>query len=265
MHIPESFLFGNRSAQSNFKKKIWHIYRIPLLVFFKGFVRDIHIINKKQLESLRSIRFSGNIHLISDAVYRKAEKIIFNDHEFMILFSGVQSVDIKGIDLLVNIIKITLQKETGVKFCITGGFGNGTALIDEMVSEHPYNIANKGFVSERELVQLSNEASLFITTSKIESFSLGIVGAQSYGLPCIAFNIPGPSDIIIKPLQGVLIDPFDTTKFAEAILRYYAMWKTNFEQFKLLRYTIQKNIYETLGSEIIFPKILNMLNNLRSY
>lgn len=260
MHIPESFLFGNRSAKSNFKKKIWHIYKIPLLVFFKGFVQDIHIINRKQIESLRSVKFHGNIHLIPDAVYRKEEELIFNNYEFIVLFIGTQSVDIKGIDLLVNIIKTTLLKENEVKFCIAGGFGNGTVLINQLVSEHPNNIVNKGFVSEKDLSQLHTEASLFINTSKIESFSLGIVGAQSYGLPCIAFNIPGPADIIVKPLQGILIEPFDTAKFSDTILSYYAAWKTNKEQFRLLRNNIQRNIYDTLGPEIIFPMMLRMLS-----
>jgi len=260
MHIPQSFLFGNQAAQSNFRKRIWHIYRIPLLVFFKGFVRDIHIINRNQLESLRSTGFGGNIHLIPNFVYRKAEKVTFNDREFIVLFTGIQSIDIKGIDLLVDIIRLTLQKQTEVKFCIAGGFGNGTALINELASRYLDNIVNKGFISEEELTQLHTVASLFIITSRIESFSLGLAGAQSYGLPCIAFNIPGPSDIITKPFQGMLIDPFDTAKFSEAILKYYEIWKNNKDQFKLLRNNIQKNIYDTLGLERIFPQLLNLLS-----
>jgi glycosyltransferase involved in cell wall biosynthesis len=261
MHIPESFLFGNLSAQSNFKKKIWHIYRFPLLVFFKSFVQNIHIINRKQLESLRSIGFSGNVHLIPNAVYRNAEKVVFNDGEFIVLFTGAQSVEIKGIDLLVDIIETTLKKEKGVNFCITGSSGNGTRLINELAAKYRNNVVNKGFVSEKELTELHKMASLFIITSRIESFSLGIVGAQGYGLPCIAFNIPGPSDIITKPLQGMLIDTFDCSNFSEAILKYYLIWKTNKEQFRLLKNNIQKNIYETLGSETIFPALLNMLTN----
>lgn len=260
MHTPLSFLFGNKAAQTNFRKKIWHIYKIPLLVFFKCFVPDIHIINKKQLESLQSIGFSGNIHLIPNSVYRKAERISFNYREFIVLFTGTQSVDIKGIDLLVDIIGITLQKQKEVKFCITGGFGNGTTLINELVSKYPDNIVNKGFITEEELTELHNMASLFVNTSRIESFSLGIVGAQGYGLPSIAFNIPGPSDIITKSFQGMLIDPFDTIKFSEAILKYYEIWKTDRERFKLLKSNIQKNIYDTLGLEKILPQMLNLLS-----
>lgn len=261
MHIPESFLFGNQTAQSNFKKKIWHIYRIPLLVFFKGFVRNVHIINKNQLESLRSIRFRGKIYLIPDSVYRIVDKITFNDQEFIILFTGTQSIEAKGIDLLVDIIKKTLHKLKEVKFYITGAFGNGTVMINELSTKYPDNIINKGFVTEHEITLLHKVASLFILTSRIESFSLGIVGAQSYGIPCIAFNIHGPSDIITKPFQGVLIDSFNTEKFSEAIIKYYENWKTNKEEFRLSMSKIHKNIYDTLGGDKIFPRLLDMLSN----
>jgi glycosyltransferase involved in cell wall biosynthesis len=259
MHIPRSFLFGNEAAQSKFRKRIWHIYRIPLLVFFKSFVKDIHVINSNQLESLRSIGFKGNLHLIPNFVYPKVENLSFNDTEFIVLFTGTQNVEIKGIDLLVEIIRTTLQKDKGLKFFITGGFGNGSSIIDSLASRYPENIVNKGFVLEEELNQLHSKASLFIVTSRIESFSLGIVGAQSYGLPCISFKIPGPSDIILKSFQGVLIDPFEISKFSEAILKYYQLWRSNREKFKLLRKNIQRNIYNTLSVEKILPQILKML------
>lgn len=259
MHTPESFLFGNKAAQSIFKKRIWYIYRIPLIVFFKGFVKNIHVLNREQLNSLMAIEFGGNINLIPNSVYRKAEGIEFNNKEFIVLFTGTQSIGIKGADLLVEIMKITLKKHTEVKFCITGGFGDGTTLINQLASTYPDFIINRGFVSEEELIQIHRKASIFIITSKIDTFSLGVVGAQGYGLPCIAFNIPGPSDIIKEPFQGVLIDPFDVTKFSEEVLKYYELWKTDRQNFNTLRNKIQTYIYDTLGLERIFPKLVQLL------
>lgn len=260
MHIPDSFLFSNHSAQSKFKKKAWYLYRIPLQVFFKVFVKNIHVINTNQLKSLHSIRFNGNMVLIPDFVYRNPEKIVFNDSKFVVLFTGVQSIEIKGVDLLVDIISSLLQKERDIKFYIAGGTGDGTYLINELANKYPANIKNKGFVTEKELAELHREASLFIFTSRIDSFSLGIVWAQSYGLPCVAFNIPGPMDILTKPFQGSLITPFDTSRFSATILEFYIKWKTDRVAFNLLRNYIQNNIYNTLGADIILPKIINLFS-----
>ena len=146
-----------------------------------------------------------------------------------------------------------------LKFCITGGFGDGTTLINQLASTYPDFIINRGFVSEEELIQIHRKASIFIITSKIDAFSLAVVGAQGYGLPCIAFNIPGPSDIIKEPFQGVLIDPFDVTKFSEEVLKYYELWKTDRQNFNTLRNKIQTYIYDTLGLERIFPKLVQLL------
>jgi len=263
MHIPDSFLFSNRSAQSKFKKRAWYLYKIPLQVFFKIFVKNIHVININQLKSLQSIRFKGNIVLIPEPVYGTPKQMFFNNEQFVVLFIGVQNVEIKGIDLLVDIISLVLQKEKDIKFYIAGGAGDGTYLINELTNKYPANIKNKGFVTEKELAELHRDASLFIFTSRIDSFSIGIVGAQSYGLPCVAFSIPGPMDILTKPFQGSLIRPFDTSKFADAIVEFYVKWKTDKVAFNSLRYSIQKNIYDALDPNVVIPKIVTMLSECK--
>lgn len=260
MHIPESFLFSNRSAQSKFKKVMWHLYRTPLTAFFKGFVNNIHVINEAQVKSLESIGYRGNIYLIPDFVYGYRESVTFNDENFIVLFTGANNIEIKGIDLLTEIIVKTIQKENHIKFCITGPAGDGSKLINEVVSKYPNNVENRGFVTESELTELRRKASLFIFTSRIDSFSIGIVRAQSWGLPCIAFNITGPKDILKNPIQGSLIDSFNTDKFSDAILNFYLRWKTDREGYISLMHSIQENIYEKLGAETILPKMIEMFS-----
>ena len=258
MHIPQSFLFGNGSAQTWLKRKMWFLYKFPLVVFFKGFISNVHVINDDQRKHLETIKFHGNVDSIPDFVYRGIEKIEFNYNEFVILFTGVLSVEIKGADLLSGIIHLVLEMEKKIKFCIAGPPGNGKKLIDELILIYPDNVAYKGFVTEPEMEALHRNASLFIVTSKIESFSLGIVGAQSYGLPCIAFSIPGPKDILTKVMQGCLVTPFKINEFSDAILRFYAIWLSDKTKYFLLKNDIQKNIYGMLGKDTIIPRIINL-------
>ena len=258
MHIPESFLFSNRSAQSTFKKKIWLIYRIPLRVFFKGFVNNVHVINNDQKMKLENLRFRGKIDLVPDYVYRDPKEIVFNSKEFRVLFVGALSVEIKGADLLARLIQVTLEKEIGVRFCIAGPPGNGIKFINELTVRYPNNVFYKGFVSESELALLHQDSSLFIFTSRVDSFSLAVVWAQSYGLPCVAFNIPGPRDIIKDNRQGSIIEPFDIEKFSREILKFYSLWFENQTEYLSLRIEIQKRVYDRLGKSVIVPKMINM-------
>ena len=258
MHTPDSFLFSNHSAQSIFKKKVWFIYRIPLRVLFKAFVSNVHVINNDQKKKLESLRFQGKIDLIPDFVYREPKEIVFNSREFQVLFTGALGIEIKGADLLARVIQATLEKEMGVKFCIAGPPGNGIGIINELAVRYPNNVSYKGFVSESELVILHQDASLFIFTSRVDSFSLGVVWAQSYGLPCVAFDIPGPRDILASDRQGSLIETFNTEKFSCEILKFYSLWLENQAEYLSLRLEIQEGIYERLGKNIIVPKMIDM-------
>lgn len=264
MHIPQSFLFGNKSAQTKFKKMIWHLYKIPMLAFFRQFVSNIHIINSEQKKQLQSIKFPGNIYLIPNFVFINKENIEFNSSEFIILFTAVLSIEMKGADLLSEIIEKTIENEKNIKFYITGRPDNGVKLITKLVEKYPDNVIYYGFVSESKLAKYLEVASLSIVTSRIETFPLVIVLAQSYGLPVIAFDIPGPSDILKKDYQGSLIPAFDVCLFSKSILKYYNSWKINNNKFFLLRKDIQKNIYEKYGKNIIIPELINMLNPLRT-
>ena len=123
---------------------MWHLYRIPLTAFFKGFVNNIHVINEAQAKSLESIGYRGNIYLIPNFVYEYRESVTFNDENFIVLFTGANNIEIKGIDLLTEIIVKTIQKEDHIRFCITGETGDGSKLINEVVSKYPNNVENKG-------------------------------------------------------------------------------------------------------------------------
>ena len=260
MHIPRSFLFGNESAENRIKKVLWKFYRIPLIAFFKAFVEMIHVINCEQKLALETMGFRNTIHLIPDFVTKVPQEVENNEYEFIVIFTGALNIEIKGIDLLAEIIKKSLEKNSRMKFVVSGNSGNGYNYIYDLTKRYAGTVSYLGFVSEDELEALQKKASLFVFTSRIDSFSLGIVGAQCYGLPCVAFNISGPRDILTESFQGKVVSKFETDVFVQEILNYYDLWNSDKKEYLKIKEKIQNNIYSKIGKDVIIPKIIKMFS-----
>lgn len=62
-------------------------------------------------------------------------------------------------------------------------------------------------------------SSLFVLTSKYESFSLVIIEAKSFGIPVISFDCPfGPREIIQNGTDGLLIENNNLEAFSKAMI-----------------------------------------------
>lgn len=61
-------------------------------------------------------------------------------------------------------------------------------------------------------------ADIYAMSSHYEGFGMVLAEAGSYGLPCVAFDIPtGPSDIIEHNVSGLLVENNDLVAYAKAI------------------------------------------------
>ena len=64
------------------------------------------------------------------------------------------------------------------------------------------------------LYPILNAASIFVTTSRIEAFSLVLLEACESGIPCIAYDVPsGPRDIVQNGYNGYLIQELNNESF----------------------------------------------------
>lgn len=63
-------------------------------------------------------------------------------------------------------------------------------------------------------------SSLFVVTSKYESFSLVIIEAKSFGVPVVSFDCPfGPREIVQNETDGLLIENGNVESFSKAMIR----------------------------------------------
>lgn len=112
----------------------------------------------------------------------------------------------KGVASLVKIINY-INKTPWKEKIIFNILGNGP-LENKVISLKKKwdNINRFGYVEYQYLPSIYKENDLFISTSKWECFPYNILEAQTEGIPVIAFNIPGPQDIIENKITGFLVD-----------------------------------------------------------
>jgi glycosyltransferase involved in cell wall biosynthesis len=76
-----------------------------------------------------------------------------------------------------------------------------------------------GLVSEEDLGRLYRNAAVYVYPSPEEDFGMGVVEAMAAGTPVVAWNNGGPTVTVLDGLTGLLIEPYDTQRFADALLR----------------------------------------------
>ena len=76
-----------------------------------------------------------------------------------------------------------------------------------------------GYVKDGQLKKLYKNVAVYLYTAPEEDFGMGIVEAQAFGAPVVAWDNAGPSKIIVNEKTGILAKPFVTSEFSEKVLR----------------------------------------------
>ncbi|MEM4067946.1 MAG: glycosyltransferase, partial [Candidatus Micrarchaeaceae archaeon] len=226
LHDP-GFMRKSPYVNSFIRKFLLKIYLpIQKLVIFK--IPNIHALNIETSIMLKKEGYRNFIYNIPNFLYTKESKIkkYHKNKRFTVLFVGRLDIRQKGLDFLKDIIEKVLSKHKDIEFHIIGSGKDGLYIIRSLTNKFKNNVKYFGFVNEDKLKNEYKNADIFILTSRIESFSLVTLEAQSYGLPVISFDIPGPREIICD-FSGKLIKPYNTEAFYNAILIYYNLWKSN--------------------------------------
>jgi 1,2-diacylglycerol 3-alpha-glucosyltransferase len=128
----------------------------------------------------------------------------------------------KGINLLIKAFKSLLKEQPASKLFIVGpqgyGFNIEEHIKDPLLSKQ---IIYLGRISNAELGYLYDNIDVYTTASTWEGFNLPIVEAQLHGKPVVAFNIGSHEEVVRDQETGILVEAFNTEKFAEAMIRVY--------------------------------------------
>jgi glycosyltransferase involved in cell wall biosynthesis len=64
------------------------------------------------------------------------------------------------------------------------------------------------------------QASIFALSSRVEGFPMSVLEAMAYGLPTVAFDCaPGVRELVTHEVDGLIVQPGNTTEFAEELRR----------------------------------------------
>lgn len=124
----------------------------------------------------------------------------------------------KGFDLLLNSWRLLDDSREGWVLRIVGGGVEEVAL---KAQAKELDIADS-VVFTGHVRDVENEyraASLYALSSRWEGFSMALLEAQHFGVPCVAADCPhGPREVLDSG-SGLLVEPEDPLKLAEAMAK----------------------------------------------
>jgi glycosyltransferase involved in cell wall biosynthesis len=170
--------------------------------------------------------------------YFVKEEEFLKSSKFTVLFAG-RMEEQKGIYDLKKIIEAINKTEKADFFFSIAGSGPLEAIPRELGKRFA-NVEYKGQLAPKELRKLYLSSDLLFVPSKWETFSYVCLEAQACGVPVVAFDIPGPRDIIIDGITGVLVPPGDVSKFPKAIWYYYLLKNKDSREYLKLKRGISK-------------------------
>lgn len=160
------------------------------------------------------------------------KKVIYNPLPFPILSEPVcrrqhilcvgrlESWYIKGFDIILDIWKQIEANFPEWKLVIAGsGDAESTQGMKNMISD-------RGLINRVDLLgQVDNmrllyqQSSVFVLSSRVEGFPMGLMEAMSQGCACVAFSVYGAIKEMMSVNSGIIIDDGDIDGLKNAIIR----------------------------------------------
>lgn len=143
----------------------------------------------------------------------------------MILCSVGRLVRRKGIEWFVSNVMTELPRDVAL---IVVGEGDERAKIEAAIAENELRrqVFLPGAVSDSQLEAIYHASDLFVmpnirVANDMEGFGLVMLEAGLVGLPVVAANLEGITDVVTPGENGELIPSEDTHAFRDVIMSYY--------------------------------------------
>jgi glycosyltransferase involved in cell wall biosynthesis len=121
---------------------------------------------------------------------------------------GVGSLDrIKNIDLAINAVALLPQPRPPLVWIANSGSQTYRDTITELARSSGVDLRIQDAISDSELVNTLNRASLLLCTARLEPFGFSVLEANACGLPVVGVAEGGVRETVVHGSTGLLVDP----------------------------------------------------------
>lgn len=126
----------------------------------------------------------------------------------------------KGLIDFIESAKYVCREHADIKFVLTGK-GTIRKYLERKVTDLGLknNFYFAGFVSRSELLEYYQNATVYVLPSYYEGLPTTLLEAMSCGVPSIATDVEGSSELIKDGENGLLVPPRDPERLAEAMMK----------------------------------------------
>lgn len=211
-----------------------------------------NLVDEKFKMKCKLIYYPFSVENIRESAENNKSDINFDANKINIIFTGRLSEQ-KGFDALVSLIeKISEDNDLKSKISLNI-FGSGGLDENRKIKKlsEKFDFARYfGHIENKFMPDILAHQDLMIAPSRWETLPYNILEAQALGLPVVAFDIPGPADIVENEKTGFLVK--NEEEFFERINRIVS-GKVSFDK----EYIIQ-NIRKKFDPEKIHKEIIEM-------
>jgi len=128
----------------------------------------------------------------------------------------------KGIDGIIHALALVQKKYPDANLVIAGD-GPERKALDELVLALGLNnsVTFLNNISRAETWQLREESGVYVLNSTYEGLPHTILTSFAARIPVVATNISGTNEAVIHEVNGLLVEPGNSTELAKAITRYF--------------------------------------------
>ncbi|EPN6882163.1 MULTISPECIES: glycosyltransferase [unclassified Providencia] len=184
-------------------------------------VKKIVTQTKSGYNSFKNINLDSTLIYNSTVNFNDLDQWKLNSSNDFICITIARIEPVKQLEIFLHIAREIKERKINIKFKIIGDGSEKEKLkalsinlgLEDIVEFYP---------ATSDVYKYYKNASLYIITSKSESFSMTMTEAMSYSIPVISNkSLIGPSEVIIHNINGFLCKDNDVNQFSDYIQKVY--------------------------------------------